>query len=230
MSIIPNLLLAHFIGDYLLQTNWLAARKGQSREGLLIHTGFVLAMSVVAVAPYVGTLWPVLLVLFVVHTAQDAFKIWVQPRLDVHLAWTYFADQAGHIALILAIGWWVGDAVVPGPFMQFSMAFCAALIIVTRAYEVSVWANWFSMIVYVQRWQTWGYAERVLMLVLAMLGPLGAGLAWGVALPRAVVAWQRGAPLWAQPAHMIEWLAGVLLAIALGYGWLHPLWRALAGV
>ncbi len=224
MAIVPHFLLAHFIGDYLLQTNWLAARKGQSLDGLLTHTSIVFVMSVIVVAPYLEALWPVLVALFAIHTAQDALKAWLQPRLRAHLAWSYFADQGGHLGLILLIGLWVGDRVQPSSAEQFSMALGAALIVVTRAYEVSIWANWFSLIVYAQRWQLWGYGERSLILWLGMVGFWPGVL---VALPRAWVAWRAGTPLWSHPAHLLEWLSGAALALALGYGLLHPLWLAL---
>jgi hypothetical protein len=225
--IIPHLLFAHLVGDYLLQTGWLAARKSQALDGLLLHTTIVFVMSVLALAPYISILAGPLLVLYALHTLQDALKAWLGPRLNVHFAWTYFADQAGHLLVILGIQVWVDSqhlAVNPSDLEIFVMSLGASLILVTRAYEVSWWANWFEMIVYMSRWQVWSYVERAgVLLVMTLGGVAGLVLVPFFALPRLVAAARAGTPLWRQRYGLLEWGLGILVGVIIGGSILHPL-------
>jgi hypothetical protein len=181
----------------------------------------------VAVAPYLGQMILPLLVLWLVHTVQDWFKLWMGRRWRRYLIASYFADQLAHVVLIGGIQLWVdatADIETRG-IEVFTFSLLAALVAVTRMYEVSWWANWFEMIVYMNRWQLWGYAERALMLLLACLGIGGAVIAPLVGLPRLYWAWRRKRPLWRQKHGLLEWGLGIAVSIALGVGVLHPLWE-----
>lgn len=222
--ILPHLLFGHFVGDYLLQTTWLVVRKSQAWDGLVLHSGIVTLMTVFALAPYLDALWAPLLLLFVVHTAQDWSKVWLGQSTNWHLSWGYFADQGLHYLLILGIALYAQRfdlAVSPFEIMLFSIG--TVLIVVTRFYEVSWWSNWFNMIAYMNRWQGWSYLERVAMTLLAMLGAVPAVLAISCALPRLLWSWQSGKPLWAQRYGLLEWALGIALSLGLGYGVLHQI-------
>lgn len=210
--IIPHLLFAHLMSDYVLQTSWLVIRKSQAWDGLLIHGATVAIISTLMLAPYLESVWLWMVILFGVHTAQDWLKVWLTPRLPLHLSYAYFADQVLHFGLILLM-----DAAVDIPTTQLEesvMAFGAALILVTRFYEVSWWANWFDMIVYMNRWEWWGNVERVLMLLAALVHPL---IAPFFALPRLVYAWWVGNPLWKERYGLLEWGIGILFSVSVGY-------------
>jgi len=223
--ILPHLLCAHFIGDYLLQSGWLASRKLQTRQGLLIHTGLIYLVSIIALAPYFQQTFLPVTVLFLLHTAQDALKARLTPYWHGHLAWTYFADQTLHLLVIVGIAAWVGDDLAVPPLETFSMAFLAAWVVVTRCYEVTWWANCFELIPYMARWQVWLYLEHTSMLVLASFGELGLILACCCALPRLLWAWARGVPLWQQRYGLLEWALGILLCLTLGFFGLQPFLR-----
>jgi hypothetical protein len=51
MLLIPHLIFAHKLADYVLQSNWLVARKSESWTGLAMHGGIVGFMSMMAIAP-----------------------------------------------------------------------------------------------------------------------------------------------------------------------------------
>lgn len=224
--LIPHLLFGHFVGDYLLQTDWIAIRKVQSFDGLLLHVLIVAVASAIAISPYLSLVWLPFTLLMLLHLAQDRLKTWLGRRLRWHLAWLYFLDQASHIAMIIAFQLWLdhkGIAPETSSIEQFLLALGAALIVVTRFYEVSWWANWFDMIVYMARWQRWGYLERATMLIMATLGAAGTVLALSFSLPRLYWSWRRGQALWRQRYGLLEWCLGILLSIAIGYGLLHPM-------
>lgn len=223
--IIPHLIFAHLLGDYALQTDWLAARKSQAWDGLLLHGAIVWVMSVIALSPYLNH-WEVVLALVtlgVVHTSQDGLKVWSGPRLRLHLSIPYMADQVSHIVLIVILQLALGDILSPPPTEIFIMALGASLIFVTRFYDVSWWANWFEMIIYMNRWRTWAYIERLLMLFCASLGIGGALVAPLIALPRLYYAWRIGAPLWKQNHGLLEWSLGIVFCVGLGYLGLHQI-------
>ncbi len=221
--IIPHLVFSHLIADYLLQTNWLAERKGRfdlrsirSWDGLLLHGGMVWLVSLAVLPEYIGILWPHITLFALVHTLQDAAKPAVSPRLSTIPFVTYMGDQALHMALILGFQALVGGMISPPPDPQVSrlMWAGAVLIAVTRFYEVSWWANWPAMYVYMNRWRLWGYTERVAILVWAVAG------VWWLApfavIPRVVAMQRQDQPIGRQKNGWAELLLGILFSVILG--------------
>ena len=125
---IAALLFAHVLGDFVLQSNRMAATKGQAGT-LSLHGLIVLSTAVTAT----GNLSPWLLALTAAHLAIDLVK----SRLPATL-WPFLADQAVHAATIVACaalapkmwadGLWSGHPLVPG-----LMALTAGAVIATRA-------------------------------------------------------------------------------------------------
>lgn len=221
--IVPHLIFSHLIADYLLQTNWLAERKGRfdlrsirSWDGLLLHGSMVWLVSLAVLPEYIGILWPYITLLALVHTLQDAAKPSVSPRLNVSPFLAYLGDQLLHLSLVLVFQALVGGLISPPPNPQVSrlMWVGAALIAVMRFYEVSWWANWPAMYPYMNRWRLWGYTERISMLVLA-----SAGLWWlapFAVIPRVVAMRRQGQPIDRQQNGLAELLLGILFSVILG--------------
>jgi len=223
--IIPHLLLAHFTGDYLLQTQWIASRKSHWIDGLLIHTGIILVVSLLAVSPYLAVMLPYILGLYVIHTLQDWGKARFNHNFPQWLTIGYFVDQTLHIGLILIIQMHLGDHpdIAISNFELFGVSFATVIIIMTRVYEVSWWSNWFEMIFYMQQWQIWGYLERSGMVVVSMVG--GVWLAPLLALPRLYWGYRIESPIWQTRSGLLEWGLGIVLSMSLGYIWLAPLFN-----
>jgi hypothetical protein len=216
--LIPHLIFAHMLADYVLQSNWLVARKGESWTGLAMHGGIVGFMSMMAVAPYLDVVWLPLLVLMILHTLQDQGKIRFGPRLNTHPFIPYMADQFLHYAQIGLFQLWVGSRLSHTP-PSAEIAFMwagAAVIVVTRFYDITWWANWLDMIPYLDRWRRFAYAERLSMLALSAVG------LWIIAplclLPRLIFASASGATIWHQRRGVLEMLIGAALSIAWGVG------------
>jgi hypothetical protein len=215
--LIPHLLFAHMMADYVLQSNWLVARK-RSWDGLLLHGGIVGFMSMLVLAPYLKTVWLALLVLTALHTTQDYLKIYSGPRLAIHSFIPYMIDQLMHYTTIVGIQLWVGDKLSPPPDST-ELAFMwtgAAVVTLTRAYEITWWANWLDMLPYMNRWRKIAYTERIAMLALAAVG------LWFIAplclVPRLVIANRRGCPIWKQKRGLLEMGIGAVLSIVFGIG------------
>jgi hypothetical protein len=97
-----RLILAHLVGDFVLQTRGLVARK-RTPAGLAVHLGLVgLAMLPVAWDRF-GEWWPWLLVILAVHGATDWAKIRLEPHLDWPPILPFLIDQVVHVATIAAV-------------------------------------------------------------------------------------------------------------------------------
>lgn len=221
--ILPHLIFAHLLADYVLQTDWLANRKGQfivreihSWDGLLLH-GLLLGLVTQAVLlRYIGALWPSVVLLALFHTLQDGLKVWLGPRVSLQPPVLYFLDQGLHLLILVIFQDLVANLVTPPPSStEISLlALLASLVAVTRFYEVSWWANWRDMIAYMKRWQLWGYLERSTMFLLSAvnlwwLAPLAV-------IPRLYVSRHNGAPIWEQKRGLLELLLGIAFSVILG--------------
>lgn len=221
--IIPHLVFSHLVADYLLQTNWLAERKARfdirdfrSWDGLLLHITMVWLVSLAVLPDYIGLIWPQITLLALVHMSQDAVKSWTTIKLPIPPALGYFADQALHLVAIVIFQILVGQHLTPPPgVLQIRLLVGGiSLILITRFYEVSWWANWPAMYAYMSRWRLWSYTERCTMLVLSLIG------LWWLAplaiLPRVYAMRRKGQPIEQQPNGILELLLGMALSVILG--------------
>ena len=221
--IIPHLVFSHLVADYLLQTNWLAERKARfdfrkprTWDGLLLHISMVWLVSLAVLPDYIALIWPQITLLALVHMSQDAFKSWTTLKLPIPPALGYFVDQALHLLAIVIFQLAVGQFLVPAPdALQIRLLVGGiTLILLTRFYEVSWWANWPAMYAYMSRWRLWSYTERCTMLVLSLIG------LWWLAplavLPRVAAMQRQGQPIRQQPNGTLELLLGMALSVILG--------------
>ena len=124
------LLLAHAVADFLLQTKAMVETKRRPTT-LLLHGAIVLATAQIALGRIDA--WEPL-ALAAAHLAIDAVKAWALPaRL-----WAFLADQAAHLATILAVavcapGLFAGGLWDQFPWVHATMAFGAGLILATSA-------------------------------------------------------------------------------------------------
>jgi hypothetical protein len=214
--LIPQLLFAHLLADYTLQTNWLVGRKNQW-DGLALHGVMVFAMSLLVLAPYVNVVLIPIVLLTAAHMAQDWLKVHFGPRLKVHPFYPYAADQCGHCIQIGIVQLAVGPLLLssgPSGIDLIVATIGASVVALTRFYDVTWWSNWMDMFPYMMRWRLWGYAERLAMFALSVIG--FAFLAPVCVLLRLFSAWRSGQPVWQQKRGILEMALGVVLAIALG--------------
>lgn len=98
------MLLAHVLGDYVLQFNALARWKVRSPIGVLAHGLLVTVMTVVCALVIVPGWWPYALLIGVIHTLIDLVRsqliVVTHPALE--LLW-YLADQCIHLVTIALV-------------------------------------------------------------------------------------------------------------------------------
>lgn len=98
------LLIAHLIGDFVLQGERLAAKKRRSAAALFLHAGlYALAIAVpgfLLVLP--AAFWPAFLAVALSHLLIDWIKGLLAARLPARMGLPlYLADQALHLAVII---------------------------------------------------------------------------------------------------------------------------------
>ncbi len=96
------LLLAHLLGDYPLQPNWMVGIK-RTWAGLGLHTLTHLAVLLVLARPSLIVVWPYLIGLSFVHLGIDLFKNEVWRRRPDWVVGPYLFDQVLHVTSILVI-------------------------------------------------------------------------------------------------------------------------------
>ncbi len=102
------MVIAHLLGDYILQTDGIARWKQRSMWGVLAHGALVTVALVLCSLPFDLYWWPYALVLGVTHTCIDIVRARlgsISPAVDLGL---FLADQAAHALAILAVLAWTG--------------------------------------------------------------------------------------------------------------------------
>ncbi len=92
-ALMVSILLAHFMGDFLLQTNKIAALKAKDKIGVSIHCTVIL-MSNLILLPFGVKSIPLIILLTMVHFAIDCIKLKIK-NLKVQFFY-FFIDQALH--------------------------------------------------------------------------------------------------------------------------------------
>lgn len=98
--------LAHLLGDYPLQTDWLVSVK-RTWWGLALHVGIHLLVLVILAGRGLPILWPYLVALAVIHYAIDSFKNWLSRARPRWVNGPYIFDQFLHLLSMLLVAGWV---------------------------------------------------------------------------------------------------------------------------
>ena len=129
-----RLMLAHLVGDFVLQNRWLVVRK-RTWWGLALHIGLVGLAMVPVSWERLGEWWPWLLAILIAHGVTDGVKVRLEPRLQVPPIVPFVVDQVVHvltIGVVVAVaepvslgralgggepGWWIGSVYLVATFV-----------------------------------------------------------------------------------------------------------------
>ena len=103
MSIFLNILLAHLLGDFLLQPDkWVDDKQNKKHKStylyfhLLIHAFLILIL-----LDFDVKYWPVFVVVIVSHGIIDLIKVHLTDRIAMR--WLFFWDQSAHIIVLMLV-------------------------------------------------------------------------------------------------------------------------------
>jgi hypothetical protein len=223
------MLLAHMLGDYVLQFNALARWKARSIWGVVAHGLLVTGVTVACAVTVVPGWWPYALLIGLLHTLIDLVRSQLIEATDptLELLW-YLADQVLHVVTISATVWASGVD-VPASLLRGPAAALAFLILLQPAWVMlrfivrGIWGATAA--------PPLGAGEKVLPMlervVVAVLAFVGVGyLAPLVLLPRRLGRLHvHGDALTIQLMHTTHWaetFMGTVLALVVG--WIVRLW------
>jgi hypothetical protein len=226
------MLLAHLVGDYILQGDALARRKSREIKGVLLHGGIVTATAVLFALPFDAAWWSWASGIGLAHTAIDAGWLWVNRRRQIRSGHypivRLMIDQALHLGVI-AIALIASGAITTNPIHDLAATMIAhrwlsvalGYVFITLPAWILIEFTLYALIngsapdfTQAAKNKYPGSLERGLMLTFVLLGQFA--LAPLVALPRLVfdsptVIGQPHAAL-----YLAEWLGSLAVAIAIG--------------
>ena len=98
------MLLAHLVGDFILQWDSLARAKSESLKGVLFHGLIVSAVTLIFALAFDPNWWPWALFIGVTHTFLDAipagFRRWLPTQHNLFPLTRLAIDQLAHISII----------------------------------------------------------------------------------------------------------------------------------
>ncbi|MCA9933734.1 MAG: DUF3307 domain-containing protein [Ardenticatenaceae bacterium] len=96
---IGAMLLAHLVGDFVLQWDKLASWKSRELKGVLAHGTVVFIVTWLFSLPFDPTWWRGVVFIGITHIFIDAIQLYVKPPIPALLRFTL--DQIAHFTIIL---------------------------------------------------------------------------------------------------------------------------------
>jgi len=139
MTILVKLILAHLVGDFLLQPKSWVRHKEERKAGswkLYVHA-LIHALLVLLLFADVS-IWPVALAVGLSHLLIDAVRLYAQ-REQTRTSW-FLADQAMHLFVIVVVWWYLTGAPDAIPFLTSTkfLVYATALYFITQPMAVVI--------------------------------------------------------------------------------------------
>lgn len=222
------MLLAHLMGDYVLQWDALAQWKSRELRGVIVHSAILAAVTAAFALPINPDWWGGILIISLSHFAIDALQFYIRPTFSPLLR--FFLDQLAHfffIILALTMTGYLAWGNLWGGLVDSARA--TPLLTALLGYAFITMPAWvlLKFVVYaLVKGQPpnfpagpnkfVGITERVIItsLVLsglALLVPL-------VTLPRLIVEWPRVVQGGGDTIYLTELISSVALAVGVGVG------------
>ena len=219
------MILAHLVGDYILQTDRLAYWKSQEMRGVLVHGLILTATTALFALPFEPFWWQGVLFIGITHTAIDAAQLTIKPAIAP--VFRFFIDQFLHFLAMfvaLAAGGYlssgVGDSIL-GIEGQMLMVYALGYAFVTMPAWVLLKFVGAAVVEgsgpvfpdsVINKYT--GITERVLILTVVLAGLFI--LVPFLALPRFLIERKEIASSSQRPLYLFESLAGITLAVIVG--------------
>jgi len=149
MYIFILLTLAHFVGDYLLQTNWIYHQKTLSFGGGFWHASTMLLAYLIVMLPWLAD-WRIvtgLILMAIAHWFQDWGKVkYMDNHIDINPR-DYYLDQFLHVLTAAVLGFviqGIGPTAFAGQWVSLWLhpdwnLFLIALVLVTYFWDTTAY-------------------------------------------------------------------------------------------
>ncbi|MEZ4519695.1 MAG: DUF3307 domain-containing protein [Chloroflexota bacterium] len=225
------MILAHLVGDYILQWDSLARWKSCELKGVLVHGLVILAVTWLFALPFDPGWWQGILFISITHVLIDAAQLYYHPPIPPLLRFTI--DQALHFTMIfiaLAAGGFLSLSSL-GPDLIAGATTTPWLTAVTF-YAFVTMPAWvllkFLVYAFVKHSppefpgkpnKYVGISERLIIMTMVVFGQVL--LVPLVALPRVLLTWPRTQSHQMShqidPVYMADLATSILLAVLTGY-------------
>lgn len=215
--LVPQLIFAHLLADFIFQTKRIVEMKTKGWYGLILHGGTFYITALYVLPSHLNTIFIPITLLSLEHTLQDWVKIKLSRLVPSLSVFWYFLDQFCHFLGIFILNAWVANKINPPNTEILLFMVGSSIIVLTRAWEITVMSNWARLRQHVQQWNRWADVERLTALTIVSLGGLLA-LPFGAAcvIPRLVMARRKGFSF--QKFEYLEVGGGIICSIILGLG------------
>jgi hypothetical protein len=222
------MLLAHLVGDFILQWDGLARWKSRELKGLIVHGLIILVVTWVFILPFDATWWEGVLFISAIHFVIDAVQFYV--KFPVPTLGRFLVDQFLHFLVIFVALIWGGylglETLVQDLLASiYATPYLSALL----GYALITMPAWvflkFAIYGLIKGAppnfpegpnKFVGIIERLLIVTLVAFGQIL--LIPLVALPRLILDWPRVVNNGRESIYAIELIASVSLAVAVGLG------------
>ncbi|MFN2135341.1 MAG: DUF3307 domain-containing protein [Candidatus Promineifilaceae bacterium] len=217
------MILAHLVGDFILQTDRIAAWKSQTLKGVFIHGLIVFAVTAAFALPFPPFWWEGVIFISIAHTVIDGAQFLRRPHLTPVVR--FFLDQFLHFMVIFAalgFGGYLAGVEKPTELsqLQVSLLYAVGYAFVTMPTWVLLkfvgyWLLERSAPVFPDAFNKYaGIVERILIVTFVLTGqfllvPL-------LAIPRVILERRNLAENDRRPLYLFETLGGIALAIGVG--------------
>lgn len=179
-----KLLLAHFIGDFVLQPkSWVQKRKEHIRY-LLSHIAIHATLLILFFLPELADQWQMILFVSCAHLLIDSAKIYLEKKIPHRAFLLFVADQALHILSLGAVIFYKYGLPIVGVvnfFSTQSLLYALAFVLVVFASPIMLrvfFTKWTSEIDFAHKPQTSlvdagmliGIMERLLIVLFIQVG------------------------------------------------------------
>ena len=195
------LLLAHFLGDFVLQTD----RMVRMRDKLWfssLHAGIHFLLMFLLAGPYRMLIWPYLLLLAFLHFVQDRIKSSIVNRRPDWLRVSFVIDQFIHYIIIGVVVWLLQDVIglLPKTEKPVWAIVAIAYLLVTYVWFITERIFYLSDTDYLQNINTTKYSRMLsrgglVSLFLVIQAWTASGLAMVISNPYAQTKFRRRALL-----------------------------------
>lgn len=222
------MLLAHLVGDFILQWNGLAYWKSRDLKGVIVHSLIVAIVTAAAALLFEPFWWQGVLFISATHFVIDAAQFYI--RLPVSAMARFLIDQVLHLTFIFAAliaGGYLHptlETAVYGSMLQQDKTWVLLLGYAFLTMPAWVLLNFLSYHLICGKAPDFhggkdkylSMLERLLMATLVLLGqfllvPL-------VAVPRLILYWPQLRQLERRQLYVVELLASVTTAVVVGVG------------
>ena len=132
MSLFTTLLLAHLLGDFPFQTNYIYALKLKGGYYVIPHALIHVAITAVLIGN-LSTSWPLLIILGIVHFSIDWFKVSTPlytPDID------FIIDQLMHVASLALLAYFMPHIT---PLLPMTITFWGSILSLVPAIMMFSW-------------------------------------------------------------------------------------------